>query len=157
MQDVPNAQEELLAQACRSAAMLAADGRPLRRLSLRTGGVEIELEWAVPEPRPQTPAPPVAEQPLVEVEVPIPAAEQAGAHQIYAESVGTFYRSSEPGATPFAIEGDVVTAGQQLGILEVMKLMIPIEADLSGRVLEFMVPDGTPVEFGAPLVSLERG
>jgi acetyl-CoA carboxylase biotin carboxyl carrier protein len=65
--------------------------------------------------------------------------------------VGTIYLQSEPGAPPFARVGDLVTEGQTLLIVEAMKTMNPIPAPRSGRLLELLVADGQPVEFGEPL------
>lgn len=72
-----------------------------------------------------------------------------------AETVGVFYRASEPGAAPFVSEGDPVRAGQQVGIVEAMKLMIPVTASREGRVAQFLVENGEAVEHGAPLLMLE--
>ncbi|TDC72092.1 hypothetical protein E1200_00260 [Actinomadura sp. GC306] len=69
--------------------------------------------------------------------------------------VGTFYSAPEPGAEPFVAVGDEVRAGQQIAILEVMKLMTPVAADRAGRVVEVLVPDGTPVEFGTGLIAVD--
>jgi acetyl-CoA carboxylase biotin carboxyl carrier protein len=73
-----------------------------------------------------------------------------------APSVGVFYHSSEPGAAPFVQVGDHVTVGQQVGILEVMKLMIPIEAEIAGRIVEVCQPNATSVEYGERLLGLDR-
>jgi acetyl-CoA carboxylase biotin carboxyl carrier protein len=69
--------------------------------------------------------------------------------------VGTFYRAPEPGSAPFVEVGDVVAWGQQLAIIEAMKLMNAIEADCDGRVVEIPVADGSPVEFDQPLVLID--
>ncbi|MBH0776520.1 acetyl-CoA carboxylase biotin carboxyl carrier protein [Nocardia bovistercoris] len=74
---------------------------------------------------------------------------------VTAETVGVFYRLPEPGAAPFVTEGDPVRTGQQVGIVEAMKLMIPVTASAAGRVLEFLVENGEAVEYGAPLLRLE--
>ena len=69
--------------------------------------------------------------------------------------VGTCYLQAEPGTTPFAAVGDKVTEGQTLLIIEAMKTMNHIPAPKSGTVKRVMVEDGTPVEFGAPLMIVE--
>lgn len=74
---------------------------------------------------------------------------------LIAETVGVFYRSSEPGAAPFIAEGDPVRAGQQVAIVEAMKLMIPITATREGVVAEFLVEDGAAIEHGQPLIVFE--
>ena len=65
--------------------------------------------------------------------------------------VGTIYLQPEPGAAPFVRVGDMVSEGQTLLIVEAMKTMNPIPAPKSGRLLELLVADGQPVEFGEPL------
>jgi acetyl-CoA carboxylase biotin carboxyl carrier protein len=74
-------------------------------------------------------------------------------YEVIAPSVGTFYRAPEPGGAPFVVVGDVVRPGQKIGIVEAMKLMMPVEADRAGRVSE-VLDDGVAVEYGAPLVTL---
>ena len=69
--------------------------------------------------------------------------------------VGTFYRSASPDAPPFVEPGTVVRKGQALCIVEAMKLMNEIEAERPGRVVELLVPNGSPVEYGEPLFRLE--
>ncbi|MFI1914025.1 acetyl-CoA carboxylase biotin carboxyl carrier protein [Nocardia sp. NPDC020380] len=72
-----------------------------------------------------------------------------------AETVGVFYRASEPGAAPFVTEGDPVRSGQQVAIVEAMKLMIPVTASREGVIAEFLVQDGESVEHGQPLIVFE--
>ena len=69
--------------------------------------------------------------------------------------VGTCYLSAEPGSTPFAIVGAVVTEGQTVLIIEAMKTMNHIPAPRAGTVKRILVSDGTPVEYGAPLMIIE--
>ena len=73
---------------------------------------------------------------------------------ICAGSVGTFFRAPEPGAHAFVDEGDVVRPGQQVAIVEAMKLMLPVEADQAGRVRRVCLPDGAAVEYGDRLFEL---
>jgi acetyl-CoA carboxylase biotin carboxyl carrier protein len=68
--------------------------------------------------------------------------------------VGTFYRSSQPGAKPFVEEGDVVDEGQTVAIVEAMKLMNHVSADQAGKVDEIVVTDGDWVEFEQALIYL---
>ncbi|MEV0334869.1 acetyl-CoA carboxylase biotin carboxyl carrier protein subunit [Nocardia sp. NPDC050717] len=72
-----------------------------------------------------------------------------------AETVGVFYRSPEPGAAPFVAAGDPVRAGQQVGIIEAMKLMIPVTAAREGVVAEILVDNGDAVEHGQALIVFE--
>lgn len=81
---------------------------------------------------------------------------QPGTFPLCAGTVGTFYRAPEPGAAPFVTEGDRIRPGQQVGIIEAMKLMIPVEADRPGEVAEFLVADRAPVEYGQPLMLLRE-
>lgn len=69
--------------------------------------------------------------------------------------VGTCYMAAEPGATPFITVGATVTEGQTLLIIEAMKTMNHIPAPRAGTVKRILVEDGTPVEFGAPLMIIE--
>ena len=69
--------------------------------------------------------------------------------------VGTFYRSSQPGAPPFVEEGDAVAAGQTLCILEAMKLMNEVKAEVEGIVRTIRVQNGQAVEYGQALFDLE--
>jgi acetyl-CoA carboxylase biotin carboxyl carrier protein len=69
--------------------------------------------------------------------------------------VGTAYMAAEPGATPFVTIGAVVKEGQTLMIIEAMKTMNHIPAPKSGTVKRIMVDDGTPVEYGSPLMIIE--
>ena len=71
--------------------------------------------------------------------------------------VGTFYRSSEPGARPLAEVGDVVKKGQVLCIIEAMKLMNEIESDCDGEVAAVYVENGKPVQFGERLFAVKVG
>ncbi|MCK9283064.1 MAG: acetyl-CoA carboxylase biotin carboxyl carrier protein [Rhodocyclaceae bacterium] len=72
-------------------------------------------------------------------------------HVVTAPMVGTFYRAGSPGAPAFVEVGTAVKQGATLCILEAMKLMNEIEADVSGTVKAILVENGQPVEFGQPL------
>jgi len=78
-----------------------------------------------------------------------------GIIRIEAPMVGTFYRAPQPGAAPFVEEGDAVVPGQTLCILEAMKLMNEVKADIEGIVRAIHVQNGQPVEFGQALFDLE--
>lgn len=84
-----------------------------------------------------------------------PAAEREETlHLIKSPIVGTFYASPQPGAPPFVHVGDRVQPGQVLCIIEAMKLMNEIEADIAGEVVRIFVENGQPVEYGEPLFAL---
>jgi acetyl-CoA carboxylase biotin carboxyl carrier protein len=85
-------------------------------------------------------------------------AEDAGAVNlgvIKSPIVGTFYRSSEPGARAFVEVGDVVKKGQVLCIIEAMKLMNEIESDCEGEIAAIYVENGKPVQFGERLFAVK--
>jgi acetyl-CoA carboxylase biotin carboxyl carrier protein len=75
-------------------------------------------------------------------------------HVIKSPIVGTFYAAPNPESGPFVKVGDTVQAGQTVCIIEAMKLMNEIEADISGEVVRIMVENGQPVEYGEPLFAL---
>jgi acetyl-CoA carboxylase biotin carboxyl carrier protein len=85
-----------------------------------------------------------------------PAKEPAADHKpIVSPMVGTFYRSPAPDADPFVDRGDVIEAGQTVCIIEAMKLMNEIQAESRGRVVEILVENAQPVEFGQKLFLVE--
>ena len=71
--------------------------------------------------------------------------------------VGTFYRAPAPDAEPYVEEGDEITEGQVVCIIEAMKLMNEVKAEVSGRVVKMLVESGQPVEFGQPLFLVQSG
>jgi acetyl-CoA carboxylase biotin carboxyl carrier protein len=73
-------------------------------------------------------------------------------HIIRSPMVGTFYRAPSPGAKPFVSEGQPVTNGETLCIIEAMKILNQIESDKSGKVVEILVENGQPVEYNQPLM-----
>ena len=80
--------------------------------------------------------------------------EETGLHLVKSPIVGTFYGSPAPGAAPFVSPGDRVEKGQVICVVEAMKLMNEIEADASGEIVERLVENGQPIEFGQPLFSI---
>jgi acetyl-CoA carboxylase biotin carboxyl carrier protein len=76
-------------------------------------------------------------------------------HVVKSPMVGTFYRSSAPGAKPFAEIGQFVKAGDTLCIIEAMKLLNEIEADRDGKIKTILPENGQPVEYGEPLFVIE--
>jgi oxaloacetate decarboxylase alpha subunit len=69
--------------------------------------------------------------------------------------VGTFYRSSSPDKAAYVEVGDVVKKGQVLCIIEAMKLMNEIESETTGKIIQILVENGQPVEYGQPLFAIE--
>lgn len=84
-----------------------------------------------------------------------PAATPANHKQITSPFVGTFYRAPSPTAQAYVKEGQTIKRGDVLCIIEAMKLMNEIEAEISGKVLKVLVENGSPVEFGEPLFLIE--
>lgn len=74
--------------------------------------------------------------------------------EIYSPMVGTFYRASAPGESPFVEVGDRINKGDTVCIIEAMKLMNEIEAELSGQVMEILVENGSSVEYGQALMRI---
>ena len=96
--------------------------------------------------------------PVAQLSPPVGEAPQAAStdnlHLIKSPIVGTFYEAPNPGAPPFVQVGEVVEAGQTLCIIEAMKLMNEIEADMPGEIVKCYVTSGQPVEYGETLFSL---
>lgn len=69
--------------------------------------------------------------------------------------VGTFYRAPAPDAPPYVQPGDIVQKGQTLCLIEAMKMMNEIKAEVAGKVIEILVENGEPVEYGQPLFYLQ--
>ena len=104
------------------------------------------------------PAPMVLAAPAAVAHAPVvapaasPAAVKPAGDAVKSPMVGTVYLQSQPGAPPFIKIGDRVSQGQTLLLIEAMKTMNPIAATGAGTVLEVLVADGQPVEYGEPLV-----
>ncbi|MFL6277169.1 MAG: acetyl-CoA carboxylase biotin carboxyl carrier protein [Blastocatellia bacterium] len=96
--------------------------------------------------QPSTPAPPPAR--------PEPPKIESAQNLIRSPIVGTFYRSPSPQAKPFVNVGDRVEADQVVCIIEAMKLMNEIQAEISGVIAEIYVQNGQPVEYGQPLFGI---
>jgi acetyl-CoA carboxylase biotin carboxyl carrier protein len=142
---------------CRNVLQLLAAARdtPIR-LRVEADGNFVEMEWPTKAATVM-----LAEQAMATSDVAATASLPSGPDYngsgggfcIPSPSVGTFYHAPEPGAATFVHVGEELETGRQVGILEVMKLMTPVLADRPGRVVEFLVPDATPVEYGRPLIA----
>ena len=93
------------------------------------------------------PAPPAAATPAAAA----PEAPEEDGFEVTAPMVGTFYAASSPGAAPYVQVGDRVNEGDTLCIIEAMKMMNQIEADVSGVIKSIRIQNGEPVEFGQVL------
>jgi acetyl-CoA carboxylase biotin carboxyl carrier protein len=145
------------------------DARLVRRLAdilTETGLSEIEVEHSGLKIRvaktltaapmqmmhaaPMAPPAPVAPAaPVASGDAPAPA--RSSGDTVKSPMVGSVYLQPEPGAPLFVKVGDTVEAGQTLMIIEAMKTMNPIPAPKGGKIVEILVEDGQPVEFGEPL------
>lgn len=135
----------------------------IQELKLEGDDFRLELRRNLPASQPQVvmqapPAPALVAAPVPAPSVsPSPAPPAAAAVrgdllEITAPMVGTFYRASAPGEPAFVELGSRISIGQPICILEAMKLMNELEAEVSGEVVEILVENGTPVEFGQVLM-----
>jgi acetyl-CoA carboxylase biotin carboxyl carrier protein len=139
--------EQVLDWVVRYAAQLGhASPAPLRRITVSTATLAVDVEWSARYPQGSSDG--------ADLPQPADSGAEAGTLLITAPMVGTFYRAHEPGAPPFVEIGDVVEAGQQVGIIEAMKLMNAVQAEQCGRVSEIVATDGSPVQYEEPLLAL---
>lgn len=123
--------------------------------SITSPGAAPSATAATPQPSTRAPAnaAPAASAAPQEASAPsssaLPATAEGSA--VTSPMVGIFYRSPSPGAPPFVSEGDSVQADSTIGIIEVMKLMNPVQAGISGTVSSFAAEDSQAVEFGEDL------
>jgi len=134
----------------------------LTEIEVESGGLRIRVAREV-----QVAAAPVALAPAAPVaapaaHAPAPRTESAAAAApeyagdvVNSPMVGTVYLQPQPGAEAFVKVGQAVTEGQTLLLVEAMKTMNPITAPRAGRIVEILVADAQPVEFGEPLVVIE--
>ncbi len=102
------------------------------------------------------PRPPVESTPAATPSPPPPSNERRWV-EILSPMVGTFYRAPAPDEPPFINVGERVRVGQTVCIIEAMKLMNEIEAEVAGEVLEILVQNGEPVEYNQPLMRVTGG
>ena len=94
--------------------------------------------------------------PAGEAAAPVPEAPPVPTgHVVKSPMVGTFYRSASPGSKPFAEVGAPIKEGDPICIIEAMKIMNEIEADMSGTISKILVENGQAVEYGQPLFIVE--
>jgi acetyl-CoA carboxylase biotin carboxyl carrier protein len=135
-----------------------------------TGPRPVEIQTVQAMPPAQLPMAPVPAPPPVAVgapappppapgseQTPVPAAEQIPSHwkEVTSPIVGTFYRAPAPDADPFVQVGDTVKSDTVLCIVEAMKLMNEIKAEMNGVVKKSLVENAQPVEFGQPMFLIE--
>lgn len=127
------------------------EGEDRVRIVNRNGAAPVQVHQPVTVAQPMpvpVPAPEVAPAPA-------PTAPQQTGTPLTSPMVGTFYRAPSPGANPFVKVGDTVKKGQVVCIIEAMKLLNEVEADMDGTVKEVCVENGQPVEFGQSLFIIE--
>ena len=132
------------------------ESRGLVELEMEQAGLRIRLKKATSNPAPQvveyvagvpTPmSPPSSQKPPVE---------ESRRVIVKSPMVGTFYRAPSPDAPPFIEIGQDLEVGQVVCILEAMKLMNEIKSEVAGHVIEILVENGAPVEYGQPLFVVE--
>lgn len=112
-----------------------------------------QVVHAVPPPV-QTAHP---EAPIHEAKIePVPGKESGNIMEICSPMVGTFYRASSPDATPYVEVGTEIHPGKILCIVEAMKLMNEIEAEISGKIVKILLENAQPVEYNQPLFLVEK-
>ena len=115
---------------------------------VKSGGAPLVMQQAAPVALAAAPVPAAA-----------PAAVEAPAapagHAVKSPMVGTFYRSSSPGAKAFVEVGSQVKEGETICIIEAMKILNEIEADKSGTITRILCENGQAVEYGQPLFMIE--
>jgi acetyl-CoA carboxylase biotin carboxyl carrier protein len=145
--------------------------KDIAEFELERGDVKVRIKRAAPEP-------PAVERiisvptPVPAMHVPMPSAPAHGfsghassapqaspaqaedLHMVRSPMVGTYYESPSPGSPPFVKPGDTIEAGQVLCIVEAMKLMNEIEADISGEIVQCLVKNGQPIEYGQELFAV---
>ncbi len=137
---------------------LTADVRTLVEVMARGGITELLLETSAVKLRLRT----SAAHGLIDSAVQVGTIARDGAILeaepegtiITAPMLGTFYRTPAPGEPTFVDEGDTIEVGQTIGIIEAMKIMNEIPAEVPGLIAEFLVKNGQPVEYGQPLLRL---
>jgi len=141
----------------------------IQELKLEGDDFRLEVRRNLPGVAPQVVQVPAMAQPVAQASLaPAPSAAAAPSAppppaaagrgdllEITAPMVATFYRAPAPGDPPFVEIGTRISSGQTVCILEAMKLMNELEAEISGEVVEILVDNGTPVEFGQVLMRVK--
>jgi acetyl-CoA carboxylase biotin carboxyl carrier protein len=139
------------------AALLAETG--LSEIEIEQHGLRIRVvrQFSAPPAAVPMPSSPMVAAPTSVTVAPAAAALDPDKHPgtVVSPMVGTAYLAPEPGAKPYVDIGSVVQAGETLLIIEAMKTMNQIPAPRPGTVIQILVEDGEPVEFGAPLMIIE--
>ena len=129
------------------------EGEEAVRISRYPTGAPAAPAPAVAAPAPQAPAPAAVAAQSAE---PVAAPAEEDGYLVTAPMVGTYYSASSPGAAPYVQVGDRISEGDTLCIIEAMKMMNQIEADVSGVVKSIRVQNGEPVEYGQVLFVIDQ-
>jgi acetyl-CoA carboxylase biotin carboxyl carrier protein len=131
-------------------------------LEITEGEEKVRISKSASSTQAYVTAPPVMQavspagaEPVAAAPAPAGAESLPEGHIVKAPMVGTFYRTSTPGANPFVEVGQAVKAGETLCIIEAMKLLNEIESDKDGIIKAVLVENGQPVEYGEPLFVIE--
>lgn len=148
---------QLMAEHNLSEIEVEKDGMKIKLRKNSSGRVVSEESYAIPSSSSQYPgAAPINERGPVLMEVPKSVADSSLA-VVKSPMVGTFYSSPAPDQPVYVAPGKKVNEGDVLCIVEAMKLMNEIKAEISGTVLEVLVKNGQPVEFDQPLFKIQKG
>jgi acetyl-CoA carboxylase biotin carboxyl carrier protein len=146
--------------------------KDIAEFELERGDVKVRIKRAAPEPQQPLERIISVPTPVPGVHLPVAHAQSAAPpthaaptpsaapekkedlHMVKSPMVGTYYESPSPGSPPFVKPGDTIEAGQVLCIVEAMKLMNEIEADVSGEVVQCLVKNGQPIEYGQDLFAV---
>lgn len=128
------------------------------KIRISKTGSQMPIVQTVPQVATAHSAP--VSQPAAEASSATPAettddAENEKYHTLKSPMVGMFYRSPNPESPPYVQDGDNVSEGQTLCIIEAMKIMNEIEADVKGRVVKVLAENATPVEYNTPLFLID--
>lgn len=126
------------------------------KVTIKKSAPQLAIEVPHYAPAAAAPAPVAAKPAAAAAAAPVAenkndAGETNGLVPIASPMVGTFYRAASPTAQPFVDVGDVIRPGQTVCIIEAMKLMNDLPAEVTGRVVRICVENGTTVEYGQPL------
>src|SRR5210317_421292 len=129
------------------------EGEDSVRISRYTQGAPAAAAPMAPAPAAPAPAPAAT---AAAAAAPVAAEPEEDGFEVKAPMVGTFYAASSPGAAPYVQVGDRVNEGDTLCIIEAMKMMNQIEADVSGVVKSIRIQNGEPVEYGQVLFVIDQ-
>ena len=130
------------------------------KLKIRRGATGLPIVSTSPGSNPPLayaePASASAPAPAAAPATPAPAGDEAGVTYVKSPMVGTFYRAASPESKPFADVGTKVVENSVICIIEAMKIMNEIQAETKGAVLEVLVENGQPVEYGQKLFKIKQ-